>query len=208
MARLEQGRSEEMQRNAVVFLAVAIVTVGMFAGLDVGAKANLSASSGSSCSNPISLRTYSVQSSESILTTVLLMAPGSTALVCIAYTFEGAGSFVPTSGALICGPYRVANGSIGRGCSGEVAIATSTPPFDHLSGASITIAYAVRSSENAEGVFWFWVDCGEFFPIAVGTAPSSLTFPIISGCVYEPNALGAGVVVGASNLGVSAIRVG
>jgi len=75
------------------------------------------------------------------------------------------------------------------------------------SGPNVTIAYVLRASENAEGVYWFWVDCGEFFPVAVGVPPSSLTFPIIPGCVYEPNALGRASVTGTSNMGVTTVRV-
>ena len=43
---------------------------------------------------------------------------------------------------------------------------------------------------------------------AVGKLPSSLVFPIIAGCVYEPDALGIGSVIGVSNLGVASVPVG
>jgi hypothetical protein len=70
------------------------------------------------------------------------------------------------------------------------------------------MAYTLRASEDAEGVFWFWVDCGELFPVSVGLSQSSLTFPIIPGCVYEPNAPSGGYVTGVSNMSVEMIRVG
>ena len=69
------------------------------------------------------------------------------------------------------------------------------------------MAYTLQAPKNADGVYWFWVDCGAVFPIAVGPLPYSLVFPIIPGCVYEPGAPAGGVVSGVSNLGVASVPV-
>jgi len=165
------------------------------------------ASGGSSCPDSVALHTYYTPLNRSITTDAFMMAPGSTAAVCITYHFEKAGTFIPVTGILACGPFSAAEGNLSSGCSGQVAASTSESPLFHLAGLNLTVAYTLRASANAEGAFWFWVDCGEFFPVVVVPRPASLTFPIISGCVYEPNALGAGTVVGASNLEVAPIPV-
>ena len=195
-----------MQKSAEAFVAIAIVVVGVVAGFDFTAVKG-SGSTSSPCSDSVRLRTYYNQSDKILATTTLLIAPGSIAKVCIAYPSIGLAAGAPSTGPLACGPSKSANGTIVEDCSGQLAVVASERFLDHSSGQNITIAYMLRASEDAEGVYWFWVDCGEFFPLAVGAPPTSLTFPIIPGCVYEPNAPSRGSVTGISNMGVTLVSV-
>ena len=207
MARPDEGGPEDMLRNTAVFVAVALVVVGGVGCLDLGlTAAKGSASIFSPCSDSIRLRTIYDQSNETLATTTLLIAPGSTAKVCITYSLEGWAAATPSAGPLACGPSRSANGSLVEDCSGQLAIVASAL-LNQSSGPNVTISYVLRASENAGGVHWFWVDCGEFFPIAVGPPPPSITFPIIPGCVYEPNAPSRGSVTGVSNMSIVMVPV-
>ena len=200
---------EKMQKGTAAFAVVAVVVIGMLGGLDlILTEEGESAYSFSPCSHSVELHTSYNQSNGALATTTFLIAPGATAEVCIAYSSKGAAAVTPSTGPLACGPTRSANGSLVEDCSGDLAVVASEPLLYHPSGSSFTIVYILRASENASGVHWFWVDCGEFFPVAVGTLPTSLTFPIIPGCVYEPNALSRGAVTGISNMAVGMVRVG
>ena len=206
MARPAEARPEKMPRNTAVFVAVVLLVVGTVGGLELGSTAAQGSGSAlSPCSDSIILRTYYDQSNKTLTTTALLMAPGSTAEVCITYSIEGAVPVSHSTGPLACGPSRSANES--EACSGQLTVAASAVLPNYSSGSSGTIAYELRASKNAAGAFWFWVDCGESFPIAVGAPPSSLTFPIIPGCVYEPNAPGRASVTGISNMSSTTVRV-
>ena len=198
-----------MERSTLLFVTLTLVVVFAFGAIGVGLSTiGGPESASSSCSTAVTLRTYYSPLNGSLSTDAFLMAPGSTATVCITYHFEQAGTFIPETGTLECGAFRDANGTVASGCTGEVAASSSELSFYHPDELTLTVDYTLRASGNARGVYWFWVDCGEFFPVAVGTRPASLTFPIISGCVFEPNALSAGTVVGASDLRVGLVPVG
>jgi len=209
MAPPKEGPLRKTQRIELAFTVVTLTLVCVLGGLDFGSPMGPGPpSSGTFCPNPINLRTYYNPTSGSLVTDALLEASGSTSTVCAAYHLEGAGTFIPQGGPLLCGTFRTANGSAASGCSGQIVASTSSLPFYHPVGIDFTVTYVLRASESAGGVFWFWVDCGEFFPIVVGLPPPSLTFPIISGCVYEPNALSSGTVTGSSNLTVAPVSIG
>ena len=197
-----------MHRSAAAFVLVALVVVGV-AGVSylwpAGAKGSEPLSS--PCSDSIRVGTSYNQSVDTLTTTTFVMAPGSTAKVCVTYISDGS-AVTPSAGPLACGPSENADGRIVEKCSGQLTVVASGPVLTHPRGPNITIAYELRASEDAEGVFWFWVDCGEVFPLAVGAPPSSLMFPIIAGCVYEPNAPTRGSVTGFSGMGVAMVRVG
>jgi len=202
-----RGNAEVMQSRPAFFVITALVVVGAVAGIDLmSAAADGSAYSFSPCSYSVRLQTNYVQSNGSLTTTAFLIAQGATAKVCITYSLDGA-PVTLTAGPLACGPHRSADGSVAEGCPGDLTVVSSAPLRDGSDGANVTVAYVLRASENAGGVYWFWVDCGEVFPLAVGAPPSSLTFPIIPGCVYEPNAPSRGSVTGISDLGVAMVRV-
>jgi len=197
-----------MQNGVVVFVTVALIVVGALGGYDLGSTTkNGAASPVSPCFTSTSPRTEYHLSNNTLVTGVYQMTPSSTAMVCIAYAFGNGGTFIPATGPLLCGPYRAANRSVVWTCPGQITVTTSTPPFDHPSGVNITVAYTLRAPKNSNGVYWFWIDCGNVFPIAVGGLPASLIFPIIAGCVYEPNAPSRGTVVGVSNMGVVMVPV-
>ena len=199
--------AEKMQRDPAVFVIVALVVVGAVAGLDlVSTAAEGQGFSVSPCSDYARVRTSYDQSNNTLTTTAFLISPGTTAEVCIAYALKGTAAVTPSTGPLACGHSRAANGSVAEDCTGQLAVVASAPILNQ-GGANVTMVYVLRASENASGVFWFWVDCGEFFPLAVGALPSSLTFPIIPGCVYEPNAPSRGSVTGISGMGVATVRV-
>ena len=198
-----------MQRSTLIFSTIAIVVVGALCGSDAGSRWGTgSASSFSPCTDSIKLRTYYDQSNQTLVTTAFLVAPGSTVKVCITYPTEGSTTGSPSTGPLACGSIGGAIGSALGVCSGQLTVVASALFLNHSAGSNVTVAYLLRASENAEGVYWFWVDCGEVLPLAVGTLPSSLTFPIIAGCVYEPNAPGRGSVTGFSDMGVEKVRIG
>jgi hypothetical protein len=197
-----------MQNGVMVFLTVALVVVGALGGYDLGSTTKNGVAPVSPCSNSASPRTRYDLSNSTLVTSVYEMTRGSTAMVCITYSLGNAGTFMPATGPLFCGPYRAANRSIVWSCPGQITVTTSTRPFNHSNGMNITVTYTLRAPEKDNGVYWFWVDCGEFFPIAVGAPPASLIFPIIPGCVYEPNAPSSGTVVGVSNMGVTMAPVG
>jgi hypothetical protein len=198
-----------MRNRVVVFLTVALVVVGTLGGYYVGSTTKGgTVSSLSPCSNSVSPRTFYELSNSTWMTNVFQMTPGSTATVCIAYSFNRQGTFTPATVPLACGPYRAENRSIVWNCPGQITVTTSTHPFDHPSGLNIAIVYTLQAPRNDNGVYWFWIDCGEVLPIAVGPLPHSLVFPITPGCVYEPNAPSSGTVVGVSNMGVVMVLVG
>ena len=196
-----------MQKGTAAFVIVALVVVGMAGGLDLTSKeAEGPSYSFAPCSDSARLRTSYDQSNNTLATTTLLIAPGATAEVCITYSSDEA-AVTPSTGPLACGLSKSANGSLVEDCSGELTVVASAPLANGAGGRNITVLYVLRASQNAGGVHWFWVNCGEFFPIAVGARPSSLTFPIIPGCVYEPNAPGRGALTGISNMTVAMVRV-
>ena len=197
-----------MPKGAAVFVIVTLAVIGTVGAFDLGSTAAKAPSSPqSSCSDSVRLRTNYGQSNGTLTTTVFRISPGSTATVCITYPSGWLKAFIPSAGPLMCGPSETANAS-SDDCSGKLTVVASGLESGPSSGLNVTVAYTLRASEDAEGVFWFWVDCGELFPVSVGLPPSSLTFPIIPGCVYEPNAPSGGHVTGVSNMSVEMIRVG
>jgi hypothetical protein len=83
----------------------------------------------------------------------------------------------------------------------------SIQSFNHSSHQNLTVYYTLRAPMNDSGVYWFWLDCGDVFPIAVGALPTSLVFPIIPGCIYETNLQYTASVVGVADMGVAMVPV-
>ena len=197
-----------MHRNVVAFVLITLVVVGT-----VGAF-NLESTTGGGIGSLASACTTSVQDTNgnrpngTLVTSAYQMNPGTTAVVCIEYVFLKSTIFMPQTTPLLCGPYRGSNGSIVWTCPGLVAVATRTLPFDASKGESISVAYSLRAPSSDNGVYWFWIDCGEVFPVVVGALPRSLVFPIIAGCVYEHNTPSSGSVAGVSNMKVALVPVG
>ena len=196
-------------REYIVFVTVILVVAGTWGGCYAGSIVkNGVASSSSSCSVPVAPQTLVELSNNTEITSAYEMDPGSTATICVTYTFDRAGTFAPSTYPLQCGPYRAANRTIIWNCPGEVTIIPSIQPFDHLGQQSLTMAYTLLAPTNDNGVYWFWLDCGDVLPILVGASPASLVFPITPGCIYEPNAPGTAAVVGVSDIGVVMVPVG
>ena len=189
-------------------MTVILVVVGALGSYYVGSTMSSGPAPGSHCSVPIGPRTHLDLPNNTEMTNVYQMIPGSTATVCVTYSFNKQGTFTPSTYPLQCGPYRAANRTIVWRCPGQITITPSVLSFDHSNHQNLTMAYTLRAPMNDSGVYWFWLDCTDALPVVVGELPPSLVFPIIPGCIYEPNAPGIASVVGVTNLGVAMVRVG
>jgi hypothetical protein len=198
---------QELRDFSIVFVTVILIVVGTLGGYYMGSAANVAAPA-THCSVMVGSPFIVGLPNGTRTTSVYQISPGSTATLCVTYTFGKSGTFAPSTSSLQCGPYRTSNRTIVWNCPGQISIRPSIQSFNHSSHQNSTVAYSLRAPSNDSGVYWFWLTCDDVIPIVVGRLPSSLVFPIIPGCIYEVDLQYSASVVGVSNMEVTTVPVG
>lgn len=187
---------------------VVLVTVGALGGFWVESTARGPVSQTSPCFASVGTRTYYDLPNGSRMIEVYQVLPGSTAAVCITYSFDRPGSLSPSAFSLLCGPYRAENRSIVWSCPGQVSVTPASGTVNYSAGAYVTIAYTLQAPKSDDGVYWFGMTCGDSFPVVVGALPPSIVFPIMTTCLTNPYAPSSAAVEGVSNMGIAMVIVG